>query len=187
LFRPAVRCCRSIEFERDRDSRNRSGCKWKEADQTIEFHCGENRSETLIEQIFRSRFADWSIELPSADVTNRRRGKIIQAGWVIWYLFGTNEKGEYLDYYASHRMTNDSHVRIYASGETEELSAIRDFRFASDDPEEDRRLEREYFAENQRIAKLLEEKGFAFSGDEPRLMIINRFLHVKKLDSKKKE
>ena len=111
---------------------------------------------------------------------NRRRGKIVEAGWAIWYLFGLDEKGEYLDYYASHRMTSDEHVRIYADGEVEALPTIADFRMASQDPEEDARLEAEYYAENQRVARMLEAKGFGIEGDEPGGVQMNRFLHVNK-------
>jgi hypothetical protein len=76
---------------------------------------------TNIESKFNDSFAHWEIRLPSDAVEHRKRGKIVQAGWAIWYLFGFDEKGEYLDYYASHRMTNDRHVRIYARAFSELL------------------------------------------------------------------
>lgn len=38
------------------------------------------------------------IPLPPEDVKEKRRGKILAAGWAICYLFGTDEQGEYLDY-----------------------------------------------------------------------------------------
>jgi len=120
-----------------------------------------------IELRFNDAFALWDIRLPREDIAQRRRGKIIKAGWAIWYLFGSNVKHEYLDYYASHRMTNDRHVRIYANGHCEELQTIQAFRRASEDPKEDARLQAEYYAANQRVAKLLESKGFGLQGDEP--------------------
>jgi hypothetical protein len=72
---------------------------------------------------------------------------------------------EYLDYYASRRVTNDRHVRIYADGRCENLPAIRELRLCSKDPKEDARLEAEYFTENQKVAKMLEEKGFGLGGE----------------------
>ena len=135
-----------------------------------------------IESLFNATFAPWSIYLPPDDVANRRRGKIVKAGWAIWYLFGSDEKGEYLDYYASHRMTNDEHVRLYAGGQEVGLPSIQGFRLCSQDPDEDKRLEAEYAAENQRIARLLEEKGFGIAGDEPGGVLINRALHVNKFE-----
>ena len=57
-------------------------------------------------------------------------------------------------------MTSDSHVRIYASGEGEILPAMQDWRKSSQDPEEDRKLAAESWAECEKVARLLEEKGF---------------------------
>lgn len=133
-----------------------------------------------IESQFNDTFSPWNIRLPPEDIANRRRGKIVEAGWAIWYLFGSDEKGEYLDYYASHRMTNDRHVRLYANGEREALPTIAEWQLVSKDPEENDRLEAEYFANNRRVARMLEAKGFGIVGDEPGGVQMNRFLHVNK-------
>jgi len=135
-----------------------------------------------METRFNDTFRNWGIRLPAEDAADRQRGKIVEAGWAIWYLFGSDERGEYLDYYASHRMTEDEHVRIYADGHTEYLSTIAGMRLASQDPEEDARLKAEYLAENQRTARMLEAKGFGIEGDEPGGVQINRFLHVNEPD-----
>jgi hypothetical protein len=111
------------------------------------------------EKRFKDEFSPWDIRLPEVDITIRRRGKIIEVGWAIWYLFGSDERGEYVDYYASHRMISDRHVRIYTTGESESLPSIQTMRLASQDPEEDARLEAEYFARNQKVSRMLEEKG----------------------------
>ena len=105
-----------------------------------------------------SYFANWEIELPVEAVTNRQRGQITQAGWIIWYVFGEDESGDYLDFYAMHRMTNDRHERIYTDGRTESLETQRDMRRASNDPEEDARLEAEYYEHNRRVSRELDEK-----------------------------
>lgn len=137
---------------------------------------------TEIESQFNETLAAWDIYLPPDAIESRQRGKIVKAGWAIWYLFGSDERGEFLDYYSSHRMTNDSHVRIYADGHSEALPTIQELRLCSQDPEEDARLDAEYYAENQRVAKMLEEKGFGVAGDEPGGVQINRLLHLEKLD-----
>lgn len=62
--------------------------------------------------------------MPPEHVRERKRGKIVEAGWAIWYLFGEDERGEYLDYYASHRMTNDRHLRIREDGAEEYLPTV---------------------------------------------------------------
>ncbi len=130
-----------------------------------------------IKSQFDSAFSTWEISLPVEALATRSGGKIVKSGWAIWYLFGS--EGEYLDYYASHRMTDDRHVRIYESGENLDLPAVSTFRPSSQDPDEDARLEAEYLAENQRVAELLEAKGFGLEGDEPGGVQINRVLRLR--------
>jgi hypothetical protein len=79
----------------------------------------------IIEDCSNADFAHWGIRLPPHDVANRHRRKLVKAGWAIWYLFGSDKKGEYLDYYAAHRMTNDRHVGIYADGKEKCLPASK--------------------------------------------------------------
>lgn len=70
-----------------------------------------------------------------------RRGRIVEAGWAIWYAFGSDERGEYLDYDASHKMMGeDEHTRIREDGSVEVLDGTSLERLASD-PEEDVRFE----------------------------------------------
>jgi len=120
-----------------------------------------------IEEQFADRFKNWSIRLSHDAIESRTRGKINKAGWSIWYLFGSDEQGEYLDYYATHRMTTDSHTRIRADGLVEGLPALAEMFVGSDDPAEHARLKAKFVEENRKIAQLLEAKGFGLSGDEP--------------------
>jgi hypothetical protein len=113
-----------------------------------------------IERRFAEAFAAWGLRLPAHAILARERGEIEAQGWRIRYLFGRDTVGEYLDYYASHRMTDDAHVRIRETGEMEHLPSISSGYFTSDDPAEARRLEEEYFAQNRRIAAELRAKGF---------------------------
>lgn len=127
---------------------------------------------------FAETFSYWNIALPDEDVAARRRGKICEAGWAIWYLFGKDERGEYLDYYSAHRMTGDDHVRVHEDGQVEYLDAMLEFCLTSPDPVENERLHREHREENQRVARMLEEKGFGITGDEPGAVQINRWLRT---------
>lgn len=129
-----------------------------------------------IEEHFSQSFKVWRIQLPREAVENRQRGKIVKAGWTIWYLFGSDDDGEYLDYHSSHRMTNDSHVRIYADGRVVGLESLWEMRKSSDDPDEDARLKAEFWEHNERVARLLEEKGFGLQGDEHGSAIVRRGL-----------
>jgi hypothetical protein len=135
-----------------------------------------------IESTFNERFSHWKIRLPREAVKNRKRGKILKGGWAIWYLFGRDERGEYLDYYSSHRHPGDDHVRIYADGRCVDLPCLSSIRACSKDPEKDAVLEAEHRAENQAIARLLEEKGFGLTGEEPLSVGLNRFLTLNKVD-----
>jgi hypothetical protein len=131
-----------------------------------------------IEERFNRTFAHWGIALRPEDVDARRRGKIVGGGWAIWYLFGEDDRGRYLDYYASHRMTDDRHLRLREEGPAEHLPTIQTFRIGSKDPEEDARLKAEYFEHNHRVGRMLKEKGFGVAGDESLSVRINRHLRL---------
>jgi len=124
-----------------------------------------------IQDTFSKHFTHWHITLPEENIRKKESGYIQKAGWLIQFCFGKDEKGEYLDYYAAHRMTDDCHVRIYENGEVINLPALVSFRRISQDPEEDKKLEEEYFRHNQEIARMLVDKGF----DK---FTINMFLHA---------
>lgn len=113
-----------------------------------------------IGKTFAKRFEHWDIHIPEEDLAERRRGFIHDKGWLIQYCFGEDEAGEYMDYYAAHRMTDDEHVRIRADGSIESLPALLGMRLCSEDPEENRRLEEEHRKYNQEVARMLVEKGF---------------------------
>ncbi len=132
---------------------------------------------------FDKAFAHWNICLPPEDVASRRRGMICQRGWAIWYLFGEDECGEFLDYYAAHRMTSDRHRRLYTDGTAVCLPALREFHPWSPDEERSRVLQVDYFSENQRTLDLLEKKGFGVTGEEPGGVLINRALRLGALAS----
>lgn len=131
----------------------------------------------LIAETFAQHFAHWNITIPQENLKNRQSGYIQEASWLIQYCFGEDEKGEYLDYYAAHRMTDDSHRRIYEDGTEESLDALSSIRRVSKDPEEDKRLEEEYYQHNQEVTRMLADKGFT-------KFTINMFLHAG-LDEKK--
>lgn len=131
----------------------------------------DNKDSRKIADTFAERFAYWKITLPEKDIETRSSGYIQEAGWLIQYCFVKDETGEYLDYYAAHRMTDDSHVRIYEDGRKENLPSLFSIRLISKDPVKDKQLEDEYYEHNRRVVELLAEKGF----DK---FTINMFLHA---------
>lgn len=96
----------------------------------------------LIADAFNKRFAHWKIKLPEENLKNGQSGYIQQAGRLIQYCFGEDENGEYMDYYAAHRMTDDSHLRIYADGREKALPTLNGRVLYSEDPVEAKRLEK---------------------------------------------
>ena len=127
---------------------------------------------------FNRDFAHWGIRLSLDAAKERGRGKIVKAGWAIWYRFGADANGEYLDYYSAHRMTDDRHTRVYEDGQIENLPTTRTMYRVTDDPEENARIKARFDAQNREIAAMLTKKGFKISVDEPGAVQINRFLWV---------
>ncbi|ALF54387.1 hypothetical protein ACX27_18560 [Nostoc piscinale CENA21] len=77
-----------------------------------------------IQDIFNKWFARWQITLPDKNLQERQKGSIFQAGWSINFIFGIENNLEYLEFYAIHRMTNDSHTVIYENGEIKHLECL---------------------------------------------------------------
>ena len=96
--------------------------------------------------------------MPLEESKTKRAGKI--AGWNIE--FGSEGDNEYLDFYATHRMTNDRHVRIHSNGQVEGLETPQDFMVypKEADEAEKAKIKEEYYAHNRAIGKRLREKGF---------------------------
>lgn len=109
---------------------------------------------------FAGRFRHFGIDLPPNDVQTRRRGRIGENGWVIWYAFGIDAEGEFLDYYASHRLTDDIHRRVRPDGCVTRLPAYSSLRRSSADPLNDAEYEREYRENCRHVRELLLAKGF---------------------------
>ena len=84
-----------------------------------------------IKVIFEQRFANWEITLPERDLEQSLPGSIRKGGWTINYRFDTSEGEEYIEYYASHRMTNDTLNRIYADGKYEMVDSCQEFLLAN--------------------------------------------------------
>jgi len=126
----------------------------------------------LMRDNFNKHFAHWDIIIPEENMRTRHGGYIQQGGWLIQYCFGKDETDkEYLDYYAAHRMTDDSHKRIYEDGREEFLPSLTSKYLLSDDPIKAKKLKEEYEEHNRKVVELLIEKGFD-------RFTINMFLHA---------
>jgi hypothetical protein len=124
-------------------------------------------------EAFEQEFAPWDLHLLPDDVANRRSGTLRQLGWLVFYDFGRDGHGEFLDYYAALRdatddaATDDWHVRIYASGERITLPTVIDAYVYAREPTRDEveRTRRKYEAG---LAAAIEVAMAAIGGpDEP--------------------
>ena len=125
----------------------------------------------------------WGIELPVDAMSPGKVWLIVQRGWTIWTRFDINaEDGrEHLDYYAMHRMIDDRHGRLYADGEKEDLPAMAGSYATSPDATkaEQEAVRAKFFADNQAVEKLLEEKGFVMTDQAHGSAQINRFFQTR--------
>ena len=60
----------------------------------------------------------------------------------------------------THRMTDDSHVRLHENGTRTQLESLQSFFVTRGDPGEAARLEEEHLKTNRKIMDALVEKGF---------------------------
>ena len=138
-------------------------------------------SENLaaVEEKFSAIFEHWELELPEADVAARSGGFLRQknGSGSVRYVFGRDRKGEYLEFYAFHRIWGDRHARIYASGEVESLDVLFTMHLVDpDDPEVTARNQREMQERNARLLHQLEEAGLLTGGPVPVSFTVNAYL-----------
>ena len=86
-----------------------------------------------LKDLFDSQYQIWGISLPETDFQQRRNGSILKNGWMIKYRFGWDKGIEYLEFFASHRLTNDTLNRIYEDGDNELVGCAREYFRAGDE------------------------------------------------------
>lgn len=123
--------------------------------------CHFRKSQIMekIRRAFKEYFDEFDIELPE---TIQVKGSIQEGGWSITYILNTDEDGKpALDFFAEHRMTNPQLVRIHADGRVEEVASIQEtYSFDPDKKGDGERAQKEFQEHNDKVAKLLKERGF---------------------------
>jgi hypothetical protein len=107
-----------------------------------------------IKQVFDKKYAAWGIALPDESLKDQARGSVSYNGWTINYQFGTEHGQRYLEYFASHRMTNDTLNRIYADGREEVLGYCQEFYLAGNP-----KAEQDSIAHNRGFYEIVKSKG----------------------------
>ena len=121
---------------------------------------------SAIEERFAELFATWDVRLPDGAVERGEPGIIQQAGWTIRWVFGSDDEGSHLEFYATNRMTSDRRMRISSSGETRELEALETmYAYDAKIPGDRERAARESRSRNIRISKELEDRGLYPEGN----------------------
>lgn len=70
------------------------------------------------------RFKHWKIKFHLPTFELKQYTHIKTCGWNIYYQFGEDSDGLYMEVYAMHRMTSDSYHRYYLNGKTEMLKSL---------------------------------------------------------------
>ncbi len=122
-----------------------------------------NRQSDLatIASKFAECFTRREVRLPESNLQEREPGEIHDQGLIIGFCFGEDSRGEYLDFYAQHRVAGDWHCRIHADGTMEDLDVYLYFLpLHPDAAEEDKReAQRQFDEHNERVRRELERKG----------------------------
>ena len=123
--------------------------------------------EERIAEAFDRRFATFDIHLDPADVKVGERGSIRARGWLImWRVVPDDAGSPSLEFYATHRMTDDEHVRIWADGHVEQLDAIYPFYgFDPKVPGSEEAAKEKYLTHNRKVAEELRASGLYPDGD----------------------
>ena len=111
-------------------------------------------SMDLIKQTFDKQFAYWEIVFPEESLRDRSSGSLQHRGWTINYRFDSEDGEEFLEYFATHRMTNDTLYRIYVDGRREIVDEAQEFYQVGNE-----KAKQAYFDNNQKFYNLVRERG----------------------------
>ena len=141
-----------------------------------------------IKKLFEEHLEAWEVVLPDDAVANKTPGSVRQknGSGLVRYVFGSDSKGDYLEYYSFHRIWGDSHARIYESGEIEHLDTLATMYVVSDDPQEAERNKAKMHEHNTKLMSDLEESGLLSGGPVPMSFEINAYLTTGDRDEPKK-
>lgn len=123
--------------------------------------------EQRIAEAFNGHFANFDIRIESGDVRVGFRREILAHGWRIAFRVDPDDTGSpSLEFYATHRMTSDTHVRIWADGHEDELDAIYEaYGFDRKVPGSEKAAREKYLTHNRMVAEELREAGLYPGGD----------------------
>lgn len=112
-----------------------------------------SNARAQIKELFDQKYAALGISLPDE---NRRdqRGVIDDGTVLLTYIFGSEQGEEYLEYFFSHRMTNDTLRRMYADGREELLGYCLEFYLHNDE-----QAKQAYYEHNRQFYEHVKRRG----------------------------
>ncbi len=118
-----------------------------------------------IKEYFDRCYGSFGAELPQAEIDVPDPDYVTQIfvrGWLIWYRFGVKNGKWYLDLYATHRMTDGNHARIWEDGTVVRLPTPGESYVCvhGRDPMENRRKDESFYRRNRKLFAILDRKGF---------------------------
>ena len=124
-------------------------------------------AEEQIADTFDRYFGNFGIRMDPDKVQIGGRGEIRSKGWYIRYRVVPDDAGgPSLEFYATHRMTNDRHALIWADGHLDTLEAIREFSaYNPDVPGAKEAADQDYRRHNRLVADRLRAAGLFPEGD----------------------
>ena len=138
-----------------------------------------DESSRRVADAFNARFDHWeSIRIAAEDVVIGNHRVLGGQGWHVRFRVDPDDGGHpSLQLYATHRMTNDSHVRIRSDGHVEDLDAIWEaYAYDAKVPGDRERAHDEYLRHNRAVADELRARGLYPDGD------LNAFLRTGGMD-----
>ena len=118
-------------------------------------------AQRRIAEAFNYYFDTFPIRIAVEDIVVGTRRTLRRDGWAITYRVDEDADGRpTLEFYATHRMTNDRHVAISADGQLEHRDSIREMLiFDPKTPGSQEAAAEEFHTHNQAIAKQLQDRG----------------------------
>lgn len=107
-----------------------------------------------IKELFDTEYNPWGISLPESNLNLRKKGSIFKNGWSIKFRFGWEHGIEFLEFFASHRTTNDSLYRIYENGGSELVGCAREYFRAGDESDK-----RAFIEHNRQFYDEVKQRG----------------------------
>ena len=118
-------------------------------------------AQRRIAEAFNNYFDTFPIRIAVEDIVVGTRRTLRRDGWAITYRVDEDADGRpTLEFYATHRMTNDRHVAISADGQVNHQDSIREMViFDPKTPSSQQAAVQEFQTHNQAIAKQLQDHG----------------------------